>query len=70
LPGVPTGRETATGFRGNEIEELIEAADIANETSLMEENEKAGERIGLILAAGVVALWVCWVNFIGRATRL
>ena len=62
LPGGPNGRSTANGFRGNDIEELIETADLANESSLMEEKDKASARIEVLLAAGIVGLWICWVR--------
>lgn len=62
LPGQPSGRDTSNGFRENEIEELIQAADIANESSVMEEKSKAEVRIGAIGVASISILWVCWVS--------
>jgi hypothetical protein len=62
LPGHPGGRDTSNGFRANEVEELIQAADIANESSIMEEKSRAEARIETIGAAGVLVLWCCWVG--------
>ena len=63
LPGQPSGRDTSHETRNNEIEELIQAADIANETSIMEERSKAELRLGALGITGITVLWVCWVSF-------
>lgn len=74
LPGGSSGRMTSNGYNNQaDIDQIIEAADMANESSLMEEKSKASGRLKLCYIVALIGLWVSWVSseFIGsRGPRL